>query len=123
MEERLRNLEIIGPGPNLRARILEAALAEMAERDSIVERVWRSRAFWLGAAASVLLAVTVTWLTDALRLPGGARPLPPPDGLAQAEEFAAEAGDGQALRDALVRAASAPVPCAYDPGQSLEELL
>ena len=96
------------------------------ERESGVERIWRSRAFWYSAAAVMLLSL----MLSGRRIGFAAAPVdtfePSAEAVAAAEEISAVAGDGKATYDNLVRqfarATTEPVECAYDQQGLLEGL-
>ncbi len=55
MEDRLKKMRFRPPDPGLRDRILDAAHAEAPTPLPAYQRILRSEAFWLAAAAAILL--------------------------------------------------------------------
>jgi len=59
MEDRLKKMRFRSPDPHLRDRILAVARAEVAAPLPLCQRVLRSEAFWLAAAAALLLIFAI----------------------------------------------------------------
>ena len=106
MEDRLMRLRPLAPRPELRSRILAAAGREMAA-PSVLDRLWRSRAFWSSAAAAVILGLALGRTPSA----AGASAIPAKpsaEAVETAQSIAAMLGDGHALASRIVRELSAP---------------
>jgi hypothetical protein len=121
MEDRLKRLQPRAPRGELRSRILAAASGEAAAR-SIVDVLWRSRAFWSAAAAVIVVGLVLgRWPASA------AAPLPQTTPTAEAVEtaksIAATLGGGDALVSRFARQMSGPaVPASTtENGRSLLE--
>ena len=63
MEERLKRLKLRSPSPGLRDRILNRARAEATATPVLYGRILPSEAFWISAAAALLLVFALHLFT------------------------------------------------------------
>ena len=123
MEEKLRRLKLRPPSPGLRGRILNRARAEATAAPVPHRRMWRSEAFWISAAAALLLVFSLHLFTVPSAPPETYMTALSPDAEALAETLSEMLDDGQWLTHRFaVRLPAAPrMPPAGRP--TLKQLL
>jgi hypothetical protein len=123
MEEKLRRLKLRPPSTGLRDRILNSARAEATATPVLYGRILRSEAFWISAAAAVLLVFALHLFSVPAAPPETYTTALSPDAEALAETLSEMLDDGAWLTHRFaVRLPSVPqMPTAGRP--TLEQLL
>ena len=123
MENKLGKLRVKGPPTELRERVLAAASAEMRRSHYLSERVWRSRIFWLSAAAAVIFGLAVPTIFSTRSIPSMAALKITLEARSTAKEISKMAGDGAALEEQFAIQLSGPIAMAGGEKTDIKEWL
>ena len=109
MEDFLKRVRPSEPAPELRARILEAAQKELSAGLSVWDRLWASKAFWISAAATIVIGLVLPHTFSVRPAAIIKVPEPRPEAVQAAKELSEMMGDGALLQERFAAQLSGPL--------------